>query len=221
MTGDLFPEVHKPKAPEAINRRYTTRPFMEWIKRKAGVDGWDLDAAADSESHWAPRWFCAPGDEIRADLGCAGVDAFKQAWAPTPEWFEVNRVPQGLGVVRIRPVLSEWGFTPPVWRVFLNPPFDNLGDWLGLVWRQLGAAQLLMQSPKFCFRVAMVMPANRPEQPLWQEHVEPFRDGRAMRYGYRLETHYPPGRQVYGHPGCPEGAGSADFPSMCLVWRSV
>ena len=41
MTGDLFPGVAHVEDP---NRRYTTASFMGWIKSRAGVVAWDLDA---------------------------------------------------------------------------------------------------------------------------------------------------------------------------------
>jgi hypothetical protein len=39
------------------DRRYTTRDTMDLCMRLAGVDAWDMDVAADEESHWAPLWY--------------------------------------------------------------------------------------------------------------------------------------------------------------------
>lgn len=183
MNADLFPEART----EDPNRRYTTREFMEWIKAKADVDAWDLDAAADLESHHAQRWF-----SLLPYQGSAGVDGLAQSWLPP----------------------SDFVWEP--WAIFCNPPFDDLEAWVAKAWATLKEAE----ANDHVVLIAFVLPGNRHEQPFWQEHVEPFRDGRATRFGYRLECHFPPGRQAYAKPGS-NGApvGSADFPSALLVWR--
>lgn len=53
---DLFPEVRVDPTVD-LDRRYTTRETMDLCMRLAGVEEWDLDVAADEESHWARRWF--------------------------------------------------------------------------------------------------------------------------------------------------------------------
>lgn len=50
-------------------------------------------------------------------------------------------------------------------RIWCNPPFSNLGAWVRKAWKE-SAAPLIV----------MLVPANRTEQPWWQNHVEPFRD---------------------------------------------
>lgn len=55
---DMFPEAHVDPGLD-LDRRYTTRDTMDLCKRLAGVSAWDLDVAADEESHWAPEWFDA------------------------------------------------------------------------------------------------------------------------------------------------------------------
>jgi hypothetical protein len=181
---DMFPEVVPAEDP---NRRYTTAAFMQWIREKALVADWDLDVAADAESHWAPRWF-----SLQPYPGSAGVDGLAQSWLPT--------VPR-----RDR-----------MWRIFDNPPFDDLGAWLAKTWGTIAELQAFDVEA----RVAMVLPGNRHEQPFWHEHVEPYRDGRAVRFGYRLELHFPEGRQAYAKPGSNgQPVGSADFPSAVLIWR--
>lgn len=211
--ADLFPEV-VPTPDE--NRRYTTRELMAFARCVAEVDAWDLDPAADEESHHAPRWFAAPGDHAP---NAAGLDGLRQSWAPTAEW--------AAGVEERR--ASAWRASPPVrtWRIFINPPFDNLGPWVERVWKHLyedrGTARELGLNALF-YRVAMVLPGNRGEQPFWQAHVEPYLAGHkyAGRYGYQLTAHHPPGRQAYGYPGNPLGIGSASatpWPTVVLVWR--
>ena len=39
------------------DRRYTTGTTMNLCAKLAGVDAWDVDVAADEESHWAPKWY--------------------------------------------------------------------------------------------------------------------------------------------------------------------
>lgn len=192
---DPFPDTVAPVHPnDDKNRRYTPAAFMEWIKAKARVAEFDLDPAADEESHHAPRWF-----SVQPYSGSAGVDGLAQSWLP-------------------HEALHWWGkpSREPSWRIFCNPPFDDLGAWVAKAWEACGAADRWDRS----LIIAFVLPGNRHEQPFWQDHVEPFRDGRATRFGYRLDCHFPPGRQAYARPGS-NGApvGSADFPSCLLVWR--
>lgn len=195
---ELEPKVDK-------SRRYTTSKFMAFITTVAGVMSWDLDPAADLESHHAPRWFCAPGEfagepALKAEAqraGCMGEDGLTLGWLPQP---------------------NEMGRLPLIWRVFVNPPFSDLSPWLARVWRNISEANALGVE----MRVAMVLPGNRTEQPLWQQHVEPFLEGHMYerREGYRLVAHSPVGRQFYGHPGNPEPVtGAAEWPSVVLVWR--
>jgi hypothetical protein len=185
------------------SRRYTTSKFMAFIKGAAGVMGWDLDPAADLESHHAPRWLCAPGEfagapdlERAAELqGCLGEDGLALSWLPGPGRH-----------------------LPMFWRVFVNPPFSNIEPWLAKTWDTIAKANDI----GLAVRIAMVLPANRVEQPFWQEHVEPFLSGHWAqgREGYQLTAHSPKGRQFYGHPGNPEPeSGAAEWPSLVLVWR--
>lgn len=202
---DMFPETKAAPVPaEDQNRRYTPRAFMEWIRAKAGVESFDLDPAADEESHHAPRWF-----SVSEMPGSAGVDGLAQSWfwEPIHEHFALC------------PECADYGLCtakPAQWKIFINPPFDDLEAWVAKTWDTLRTAALLDAD----LRIAFVLPGNRHEQPFWQEHIEPFRDGRATRFGYRLDCHFPPGRQAYAKPGS-NGVpvGSADFPSCLLVWR--
>lgn len=70
--------------------------------------------------------------------------------------------------------------------------------------------------------VVMLVPANRTEQPWWQEYVERFRDGRGMASdGFTLRTTFLARRMVFGFPGDPHGATSdtGKFGCVLLVWR--
>jgi hypothetical protein len=53
---DLFPETRVDPGLD-LDRRYTTPETMDLCRRMAGVDAFDLDVAADAESHWAPHWY--------------------------------------------------------------------------------------------------------------------------------------------------------------------
>lgn len=227
---NMFPEVVPTEDP---NRRYTTAAFIEWICAKAGVAAWDVDVAADAESHWAPRWF-----SLQPYPGSAGVDGLAQSWLPPPEakidrghGFGWRPCPTCLGSCSV-PVFDDdekfiggkacptcydhQGQVCAPWCIFDNPPFDDLGAWLAKTWSTIVEANRLSIE----VRCAFVLPGNRHEQPFWHEHVEPFRDGRANRFGYRLELYFPEGRQAYAKPGSRgEPIGSADFPSAVLVWR--
>lgn len=167
---DAFPEARVDPT-EDPNRRYTTRTTMDWCMKKADVDGWDLDVAADDESHWADRWY--------------GIqqNGLKQPWNGR--------------------------------RVWCNPPFDDIEAWISMAWSewetQTWGVGLEIE------KLAMLLPANRTEQPWWQDHVEPFRDD---NYPVQeLRTFFLPGRTSYAHPGNPKGpTGSPPFASVLLVW---
>jgi hypothetical protein len=173
---DMFPETRV--APDLDgDRRYTTPETMDLCMRLAGVNGWDLDVAADKESHCAPRWFDVTQDGLA------------QRWDAR--------------------------------RIWCNPPFSDIEPWLSKAWRQICE----------CDVIAMLLPANRTEQPWWQELVESCRDGRWVSREHRLalvrscgelSTHFLPTRVKYGHPGNPKGVGvgSPPFASVLLVWRS-
>ena len=84
--------------------------------------------------------------------------------------------------------------------VWCNPPYSELRAWVAKASAETSAT------------VVMLLPANRTEQPWWQEYVEPFRDGLG-----RLETRFLAGRQKFYGSG---SGGSAPFGSVVLIWRS-
>lgn len=67
-------------------------------------------------------------------------------------------------------------------RVWCNPPFSALRPWVEKAWASDAA-------------VVMLLPANRTEQPWWQDLIEPFRDN-----GGRLRTFFWRGRQRFIMP---------------------
>lgn len=178
MFLDMFPETRVDPGLD-IDRRYTTRETMALCMRIAGVEAWDLDVAADEESHWAPKWFGAEQDGL------------KQHW-------------EG--------------------RVWCNPPYSDIEPWVRKAWSE--ADRGVMKT------LAMLLPANRTEQPFWCEMVEPFRDGRwwhrlpvsscpiGEMQRYSIDTHFLPTRVRFGHPGNRDaaGVGSPPFGCVLLVW---
>jgi hypothetical protein len=57
--------------------------------------------------------------------------------------------------------------------VWVNPPFSDLKPWVHKAHRTADCT------------VAMLLPANRTEQPFWQRYIEPYRDGNARDYYWR------------------------------------
>lgn len=169
---DFFPGSRVDPA-QKPNDRYTLRPLLEWCRKTADVERYDLDVAACAEAHCAPDYCSLPEDD-------------------------------GL--------ISRWRGN-----VWCNPPYDDPGAWVRKAWAETQRGGL---DP--VLSISMLLPGNRQEQPWWQEHVEPFRDGRFRQYAeFALTTHYVPVRQKFGHPGNPlgVGAGQAPFCSVLLVWR--
>ena len=59
----LLPGI-EPIAPLDLDSRYTLRHTLEWCKRVAGVDDFDLDVAACDEAHVAERYYTATDDGL-------------------------------------------------------------------------------------------------------------------------------------------------------------
>lgn len=172
MNIDLFPDARS-KPEDDKNSRFTLRPTMDWCKRTARSEEWDIDVAACEECHWAPRYFTE------------AEDGLVQYWRG---------------------------------RIWCNPPYKHLEPWLMKAW-----SAWVTDAPVV---IAMLIPADRVEQPFWQRWVEPFRDGRAswpQAPDVLLTTHNLPGRQEFGHPGNKHGVNvdGAPFPVVLLVWRRI
>lgn len=92
--------------------------------------------------------------------------------------------------------------------VWCNPPYSNVPLWVSKAWRESGSAT-----------VVMLLPANRTEQPWWQEMVEPFRD----RISSPLRTEFIAGRLKFTKPG--QGVLDKDnrppFGCVLLIWQAV
>ena len=91
-------------------------------------------------------------------------------------------------------------------RVWCNPPYSGLGDWLQKAWKEWAGTR----------GIVMLLPANRVEQKWWQEWVEPFRD----RAGGYLTVRFLPGRLRFIKPGATEIKPNERPPFGCalLIW---
>lgn len=105
------------------------------------------------------------------------------------------------GATRLRP---ETGLTGP-WegRVWCNPPFSEIPQWLAKCWRECARSA----RPGMTRKVQLIwflIPATRTEQVWWHKLVEPYRDGRpSLVPGYRLETKNLEGRIHFLENGKP------------------
>lgn len=95
-------------------------------------------------------------------------------------------------------------------RVWCNPPYSKLEPWVAKAWEEMRNG---------CELVVMLIPANRCEQPFWQEFVEPFRD-REPTDGVRLSTRFVRGRVKFTAPGEVPGAkDSPPFGCVLITWE--
>jgi hypothetical protein len=96
----------------------------------------------------------------------------------------------------------EWSTGEVIW---CNPPFSDLEPWIAKA-RHCAAT------------VVMLLPANRSEQPAWQEHIEPFRDGRAPG---GPEVRFLPGRRSFLYQGEVIGNSTSKAPPFgiaIVIW---
>jgi len=84
-----------------------------------------------------------------------------------------------------------------------NPPYSSIEPWVKKAWDEIRREALV---------VCMLLPANRTEQPWWQQHIEPFRD---KKLG--LTTEFLAGR--VGFIGGASRAVHAPFGSVVLIWE--
>jgi len=97
-------------------------------------------------------------------------------------------------------------------RVWINPPFSEMGAWTAKCWAEVAAGRVEL--------IDFLSPATRTEQPWWQKLVEPYRDGRAVLVpGWRLDTDFLPKRPRFLKDGV--AMGSPKFGCVMLTWRPV
>lgn len=156
----------------------------------------------------------------RADPPPGESDEF---WTPRPRWqawhqrfhFTVDVAAQRENA------LLPFYFTPEddglkrSWagqRVWCNPPYSDIPPWIEKAWVEIGngAAELAVH----------LLPANRMEQPWWQEWIEPFRDGRGRRTDPVIETEFLPKRFRFGFRGDPTGETGHQprFGCVLVIW---
>lgn len=90
-------------------------------------------------------------------------------------------------------------------RVWCNPPYSACEQWVRKAWAERD----------WCPLVVMLLPANRTEQPWWQEQIKPYRD----RPHWNLRVEFLPGRPRFGlAPGItPRGPDKRPPFGLCLV----
>lgn len=93
-------------------------------------------------------------------------------------------------------------------RVWCNPPYSDLRPWVEKAWAEPAAL------------VVMLVPANRTEQPWWQELIEPFRD---RSIGPELRVEFLPGRLRFIDPGASAVRPNDRPPFGCclLIWAKM
>lgn len=93
-------------------------------------------------------------------------------------------------------------------RVWCNPPYSNIGDWVAKAWREFENGTDL---------IVMLLPANRPEQAWWQDLVEPLRDQPRLS---GLRTEFLRGRMRFIKPGQTAIGPNERPPFGCvlLIW---
>ena len=113
-------------------------------------------------------------------------------------------------------------------RIWCNPPYSNISPWVARAW----------EVASICPVIAMLLPANKTEQPWWQRAIEPFRD-RRPEPGQRflVETRFIAGRQAFGMPAAVRAEINAErlakgkkplkgdecgtFASVLVIWRAL
>jgi len=94
-----------------------------------------------------------------------------------------------------------------------NPPFSRLSEFV-----EKAHCEVLGNG---CMGGRMLMPANRTEQPFWQEFIEPYRDGGGDdELRFALLTQFLPKRFQFGFPGDPTGESgdSPKFGCVLVTW---
>lgn len=130
----------------------------------------------------------------------------------SPECFSVQLVKRWYGE-RDNGLQQSWANE----RVFCNPPYSNIPDWMAKIRTELNAivpAQL----------VVALLPAW-PDRIWWHDYVEPYREGSKLVRNdpRRCTVRFYKGRITFGCPGNPLGIkrGNGTFPSALVVWKGA
>lgn len=190
---DAFPDTRVDPGVDA-DERYTLRETEALCQRLAGVDDWDLDAAACEESHLATYYYSR-------ELSGLTWPWFEITWVNPPysnirPWVEKAWEMVLRGNVYLQ---TPWGMrlAPSVIAMLLPANRADQGWWQELV------------EP---FR-------DNTDSP----YAHPISLGVGWHENVRLKTNFLPGRIKYGHPGNKDGigVGSPPFGSVLLVWRRM
>ena len=152
-------------------------------------------------------------ETIEQALRFAGVKRFTLDVAGHPlrfwgdKWFSPFTGSESAGWVGKDGLSSAW-----FGDVWCNPPFSEIGRWVGRAWSQVPNTK----------SITMLLPANRTEQPFWQNLIEPYRDrGRIQTRAfvrYRLRTLFLPGRQRFDSPSGDAPKRTPWFGVVLLHW---
>jgi phage N-6-adenine-methyltransferase len=95
-------------------------------------------------------------------------------------------------------------------RVWCNPPYSGLDKWVAKANHEMSTVQPAEL-------IVMLLPANRTEQAWWQDHIEPYRDG---RHPQGPRTEFWRGRTRFIKPGQTEIKPNERPPFGCVlcVW---
>lgn len=114
--------------------------------------GFTLDVAAAHHNAKCKRYYSRGPVPANDNGGSRQLTLFPEVYTGDPDALGYD----GL--------LQPWGRGEVVW---CNPPFSNIAPWVA--------------KATFCpATVVMLLPANRTEQPWWQEWIEPYRDDYAI-----------------------------------------
>jgi phage N-6-adenine-methyltransferase len=104
-------------------------------------------------------------------------------------------------------------------RIWCNPPYSGLPEWV---------AKARSEASAGCQLIVMLLPADRTEQPWWQDYVEPYRDR-----GLGLTTRFIRKRVKFGlppeHPDADKGLANGKagggyryppFGCVLVIWGS-
>ena len=95
-------------------------------------------------------------------------------------------------------------------RVWCNPPYSSIRPWVEKAWRETRY--------NGCSLVVMLLPANRCEQPWWQDHIEPHRDSGIPQDEVRLSTRFLAKRLRFDGPDGPiRSAKNSGPPFGCVL----
>jgi phage N-6-adenine-methyltransferase len=103
--------------------------------------------------------------------------------------------------------------------VWCNPPYSKIAPWVAKAheWRMHRNGALGPRAERSdAATLLMLLPANRTEQPWWQQHVEPYR-----RMPSVLDVHFLAGRQKFIRGTTGEKPQGNPCGSVLLVFRGM